>query len=292
METDMLSFKQFTEELKLPQKTLGVSRSIMPQVRAKHMDTFIKHLKNNDVKVKQTVLNPKKLKAIQGEFDQEKIKINMEKLKTGPLKPIIVSSDNYVIDGNHRWLAAMNAGVPIVAYKANTTGKTLLKITNKFKKVKRNALGEAFELMCDSSVTDALMQYSWLIAEQKEVCPILTVAHMQAFEKFVDRMFEKFGIDFDFTKHFRERMSDERNDPCIDMKELAAMIQKIYRRKVKGDNFLSKHKDAEIVIKDLQSDLNMPVAIEYDRKNDEIRIVSKTIMRKKNFRTPNPVVKV
>jgi nicotinic acid mononucleotide adenylyltransferase len=131
-----------------------------------------------------------------------------------------------------------------------------------------------------------------VLDEQKDSCPILTVAHMQAFEKFVDRMFEKFGIDFDFTKHFRERMSDERNDPCIDMKELATMIQKIYRRKVKGDNFLSKHKDAEIVIKDLQSDLNMPVAIEYDRKNDEIRVVSKTIMRKKNFRTPNPVVKV
>lgn len=270
----MLGFKQFVEELVIPKKTLGVSRSVMPQIRAKHMEKFIKHLQDNGVNVKQKVLDPRKLKAIQGEFDQEKIKANMEKLKAGPLKPIIVSDDDFVIDGNHRWVAALNAGVSIVAYKANVRGNKLMDITNKFKKVKRNALGEAFELICDDS------------------CPILTTAHMKAFEKFVDRMFEKFGIDFEFTKHFRERMSDSRNDPCIDMKELANIIQKIYKKKVAGSNPLSKHVDSEVVLKDLQSDLNMPIAIEYDRKNDELKVIAKTIIRKKNFRTPNPVVKV
>lgn len=127
---------------------------------------------------------------------------------------------------------------------------------------------------------------------ESESCPILTVAHLNAFEKFVDRMFEKFGIDFEFTKHFRERMSDSRNDPCIDMKELANIIQKIYKKKVAGSNPLSKHADTEIVLKDIQSDLNMPIAIEYDRKTDDLKVIVKTIMRKKNFRTPNPVVKV
>jgi hypothetical protein len=47
---------------------------------------------------------------------------------------------------------------------------------------------------------------------------------------------------------------------------------------------------AEAVIKDMQSDLNIPVAVEYDSKNDEFDIVMKTIMRKKNFRTPNKVI--
>lgn len=128
--------------------------------------------------------------------------------------------------------------------------------------------------------------------EEKDICPILTAAHMKAFEKFVDKLFEKFNIDFDFTKHFRERMSDERNDPCIDMKELAQMIQKIYKKYQSGEKSLSKHVNAEVVIKDLQSDLNMPIAIEYNRKNDELEVVAKTIMRKKNFRTPNPEIKV
>lgn len=127
---------------------------------------------------------------------------------------------------------------------------------------------------------------------EAETCPILTVEHMKAFEKFVDKMFEKFDIDFEFTKHFRERMTDSRNDPCIDMKELAAMIQKIYKKYQHGEKSLNKFVDAEAVIKDIQSDLNMPIAVEYDRKNDDLVVIAKTIMRKKNFSTPNPVLKV
>jgi len=136
-----------------------------------------------------------------------------------------------------------------------------------------------------------MLRFSQFI-EQKEVCPILTVAHMKAFEQLVDKMFEKFGLDFDFTKHFRERMSDERNDPCIDMKELADMIKKIYKKYQNGEKSLNKFADAEAVIKDIQSNLNMPIAVEYDRKNDELNVIAKTIMRKKNFSTPSPVVKV
>jgi len=238
------------------------------------MKKFIKHLQKHGVRVKQQVLDPRTLKAIQGEFDQNKIKANMEKLKAGPLKPIIVSMDSFVIDGNHRWVAAINAGTPIIAYKANVPGNKLMDITNKFKKVKRNALGEAFDVL------------------REDACPVLTTRHMKAFEKFVDRMFEKFGINFEFTKHFRERMSDGRNDPCIAMKELANIIQRIYKKKIAGSNPLSKHVDSEVVLKNIQSDLNMPIAIEYDRRNDELKVIAKTIMRKKNFRTPNPVVKV
>jgi hypothetical protein len=137
-----------------------------------------------------------------------------------------------------------------------------------------------------------VLRFSKFLQESNETCPMLTVAHMKAFEKFVDRMFEKFDIDFEFTKHFRERMSDERNSPCIDMKELAAIIQKIYKKKNAGQNILSKHVNSEVVLKDLQSDLNMPIAIEYDRKNDDLNVIAKTIMRKKNFKTPNPVVNV
>jgi predicted kinase len=127
---------------------------------------------------------------------------------------------------------------------------------------------------------------------ESDQCPILTAAHMKAFEQFVDKMFDKFGIDFEFTKHFRERMSHERNDPCIDMKELASMIQKIYKKYQNGEKSLNKFVDAEAVVKDLQSNLNMPIAVEYDRKNDDLVVIAKTIMRKKNFSTPNPVLKV
>lgn len=137
-----------------------------------------------------------------------------------------------------------------------------------------------------------MLRFRQFMLEKADVCPILTAEHMKAFEQFVDKLFKKFDIDFEFTKHFRERMSHERNDPCINMKELAAMIQKIYKKYQHGEKSLNKFADAEAVIKDLQTDLNMPIAIEYDRKNDELNVIAKTIMRKKNFSTPNPVIKV
>lgn len=136
-----------------------------------------------------------------------------------------------------------------------------------------------------------MLSFKAYIAEA-DTCPILTTAHMKAFEQFVDKMFAKFNIDFEFTKHFRERMSHERNDPCIDMKELASMIQKIYKKYQNGEKSLSKFVDAEAVIKDMQTDLNMPVAVEYDRKKDDLVVIAKTIMRKKNFRSPDPEIKV
>lgn len=151
-------------------------------------------------------------------------------------------------------------------YKAATPGEK--GITKKPKIT--DGINEAFE---------ALME-----AEETEI----SAAQMKEFEKFVDRMFEKYKIDFEFTKHFGERMNDGRNSPKIKLKELADLIKKIY---AKHGNPLKGQAGAELVVKDLQSDLNMPVVIKYDSKNDEIDIVAKTIMRKKNFSTPNPVVK-
>ena len=133
-----------------------------------------------------------------------------------------------------------------------------------------NGINEAFEALMEANDSE------------------ISAAQMKEFEKFVDRMFEKYKIDFEFTKHFGERMNDDRNTPKIKLKELADLIKKIY---VKHGNPLKDKPGAEMVVKDLQSDLNMPVVVKYDAKNDEIDIVAKTIMRKKNFSTPNPVIK-
>ncbi len=130
---------------------------------------------------------------------------------------------------------------------------------------------------------------SGLISEDDVSCDIISPAHMREFEKFVDKMFEKFKIDFDFTKHFRERMGDDRNKPCISIKELADTIMKIYRNQGKSIKSIA---GAEAVVKDIQSNLNIPVAVDYDSKKDEFRVGMKTIMRKKNFSTPNKIIKV
>ena len=189
------------------------------------------------------------------------------------------------------------------------TKNTTQKMQKKYEKEKTHTKpGLAFESKLEKSKDDPCWKgYAQLgmkkkgnrdvpncvpVNESEDTCPILTVAQMKAFEQFVDKMFAKFNIDFEFTKHFRERMSHERNDPCINMKELADMIKKIYAKYQHGEKSLNKFVDAEAVIKDMQTNLNMPIAVEYDRKNDELDVIAKTIMRKKNFRTPNPEIKV
>ena len=122
---------------------------------------------------------------------------------------------------------------------------------------------------------------------QEAQCDLVGMKQIKQFEKIVDQLFKKFNIDFNFTRHFADRMSDERNTPCITMKELADFIKKIYAKQGKS---LKGIAGAEAVVKDIQKDLNIPVAVTYDQRNDEFDVVMKTIMRKKNFKTPNKVI--
>lgn len=143
------------------------------------------------------------------------------------------------------------------------------------------SVNEAFEAFM-TGPKDVNKLFEELLAEEK-----VSRKQMKAFERFVDRLFQKYDIDFEFTKHFGDRMGDERNDPDIVMQELADFVKKVLASK--GKNIKAAVGD-EAVLKDLQADLNMPVVIKYDHKNDEFDVIAKTIMRKKNFKTPNKVI--
>lgn len=144
------------------------------------------------------------------------------------------------------------------------------KLTKKYKKDTPNqSVNEAFESM---------------LTEETQ-CALVTQADIRELEKFADELLSKYGIDIEFTKHFGDRMSDGRNIPCINVKELKDFFRKVYANagaKIKSNVGL------EVVIKDIQKSLNMPVVI--DRKKGEVEVIFKTIMRKKNFTTPNKTV--
>jgi hypothetical protein len=275
----MKRFRTLLKEasIEVPEKkdTLDIDRKDMPQIKSGDVKDFLSYLKKNDITTEKKLVDPSKLKATQGQFHKEKIKGLMDAIEAGTLKkePILVSKDNYVIDGHHRWLAFSNLGRDLTVYQVNTNADKLLDLMKAYPKSFTEKLYEAFEYVCESDQT----------------CDIISPSHMKEFEKFVDRMFEKFKIDFNFTKHFRERMGDDRNKPCIKLKELADVIKKIYQKQGKSIKDVS---GSEAVVKDIQSDLNIPIAVEYDAKNDEFDVVMKTIMRKKNFRTPNQEIKV
>jgi hypothetical protein len=105
---------------------------------------------------------------------------------------------------------------------------------------------------------------------------------LKQLEIVLDRLFSSLNIDIEFTKHFLDRVNDERNGKHITIKELQEIFNKTYQ---KCASSLSKMKNMEAVLHDVQSDINIPFVLKYN--NGKIELISKTIMRKKNFRTPN-----
>ena len=105
-------------------------------------------------------------------------------------------------------------------------------------------------------------------------------------EKFADRLLKKYKIDIEFTKHFVDRLNDPRNDPEIKVAELQRLFKKI--KKNKGIGILSSP-DIEAVLKDMETNLNLPVVIK--KKGNEFEVTNKTIMRKPNFKTTSKVIR-
>gem|GEM_PF-782615 len=105
-------------------------------------------------------------------------------------------------------------------------------------------------------------------------------------ETFADRLLNKFDVDIEFTRHFADRMNDDRNKPAITIAQLEKLFKKMADNQGKK---IKKYGNKEAILKDMQSDLNLPIIVNW--KNGEFEVVHKTIMRKKNFKSPDPEVK-
>jgi homoserine dehydrogenase len=116
----------------------------------------------------------------------------------------------------------------------------------------------------------------------------ITKSDLDAIEKYADKIFAKVGIDIEFTRHFLDRVNDERNQRQITTAELTRLFKQTYAKH--GKKIPQMGPDAEAVIKDMKTDINMPFVLNY--RNGEFELVAKTIMRKKNFKTPNPELAV
>jgi hypothetical protein len=116
----------------------------------------------------------------------------------------------------------------------------------------------------------------------------ITKAQLDALEKVADRVFDKLGIDIEFTHHFLDRVNDERNQKQITIRELGQLFAKEYQRW--GRTISQMPIDAQAVMKDLSSAINIPFVLNKDGNGKDL--VAKTVMRKKNFSTPDKTLPV
>lgn len=113
---------------------------------------------------------------------------------------------------------------------------------------------------------------------------------LDGIEKFADRLFAKVNIDVEFTRHFLDRVNDERNKKQITTAELTRLFKQTYNKH--GKKIPQLGPDAEAVLKDMQTDINMPFVLKWDKNSQEFELVAKTVMRKKGFKTSNQTLSI
>jgi ParB-like chromosome segregation protein Spo0J len=108
----------------------------MPQIDRKHVKDFISYLNKRDIGVTKKKVDPEKLKATQHQFHKAKVQSLIDYIESGNYdnKRIIVSKDNYVMDGHHRWLAHNNTDKDINIYQVNVNAKDLLDLMHEYPK--------------------------------------------------------------------------------------------------------------------------------------------------------------
>jgi hypothetical protein len=135
---------------------LGIPRNKMPQVPSDTKAVFISEMEKRGVRVQRGVADPAKLHPIQEEMSASKVGLIMKKLRKKGMKTddggrIVISKDNFVIDGHHRWAAAAmlsfeDSSIKLPVIRVDMNHKDLIDVTlawNKASGIQSIGMGES-----------------------------------------------------------------------------------------------------------------------------------------------------
>lgn len=86
---------------------LGLDRTAMPQIPTADRQAFFDGLTKSGTTVTQEQVDPRTLKPIQDQINAKTVAGQLDLMRSGDARRIIISQDNYVIDGHHTWAAAV-----------------------------------------------------------------------------------------------------------------------------------------------------------------------------------------
>lgn len=121
--------------------------------------------------------------------------------------------------------------------------------------------------------------------EKEQLVEEVSQSQLKELEKYLDQLFKILNVDVSFTKHFLDRVNDSRNGKPITVDELQLLFKKTIQKY--GKKIPALGPDAEAVLNDMQTQINLPFVLKWDRDSEELDLVAKTVMRKKNFMTHN-----
>jgi adenylate kinase family enzyme len=148
-------------ELFTPRYTLNVDRSTMPQVKSTDIPDLLQWLQSHKhISHHTSSIAPHHLKFVQSNFNTDKIEALMQD-PTQLQKPVLVSSDHYVIDGNHRVLAQLNLS-PFKAIPIILLGGKVLDILAALKEYPKStikSIDESFTALTEASERHSVLTF-------------------------------------------------------------------------------------------------------------------------------------
>lgn len=86
----------------------------MPQIANHEQSDVIRSLKEEGIECELLKLFPNEIKHSQSKVNKEKVKAIINDIRSGKsIPPIFISSDLFIIDGHHRWIAYKITNEPV-----------------------------------------------------------------------------------------------------------------------------------------------------------------------------------
>lgn len=132
--------------LRIPVGNLGLSRTSMPQIDDDKQKDFHDYLEANGATIDATQVPIGTLRLTQNEINKMKVWKLMKAIRNKKsIGRVWVSSDNYVVDGSHRYVAALNIDGKqrMKVYKVDMPAMEFVKLAKKFHGVKYRTVSDS-----------------------------------------------------------------------------------------------------------------------------------------------------
>jgi len=116
--------------------TLGIPRADMPQIKGDARPALIAFLKARGIEYATEDVQADSLRPTQAEFSIKKA-VNWGEVREGVDRSVLASSDGFVLDGHHQWIAALAVGENVKAIHFDAPIDKLLAAVYEFPSAKR-----------------------------------------------------------------------------------------------------------------------------------------------------------
>lgn len=207
---NMMTLMEFFDSTDLPntEHNLGIKRVNMPQIET---NQFLADVENNpDISYTKNVVDTDQLLPTQSQFNDGKVKAIIMSLRSGTEpKPIIVTEDNYIVDGHHRWAAHNNIGTGVPVIKIGTDINSLLEFLKDKPYVNNKSINESVNI---DNMKRQLIDI--LRLRVQKTCPISSLGYSMLLQQETQKVIDM--SDKDVVDQYNNTFVDNNISPVDD----------------------------------------------------------------------------